>query len=310
MRLFETLRRSLQLFKSSVVVIRQHPKLLLFPIAIGVCTVVIALFFLSPILFVPTGHSVFQAEHWSSLGNKLFVTQTGEHGGKVTPTWLLSGYCALLYLVSMFVATFCNVAFNSQVIAALNGEPVSIRSGFAIAGGRVKSVLVWSLFAGLVGLIIRQIETRLGLIGRLISGLIGLAWSVASVFAIPVLIREQPTCNPLRILSDSAGTIKRTWGEMLTGFVGLQGMNTLVVLSSLVLVGGSVAVAIALSSFWILIPVGAIWLLAMLAYSYLANVASQVYLCAVYIYASEGVVPEPYDQAMMDRAWKVKTPAN
>jgi len=41
--------------------------------------------------------------------------------------------------------------------------------------------------------------------------------------------------------------------------------------------------------------------------SYLLQVASQVYRCALFIYASEGVVPGPYDQDMMDLAWKVKS---
>jgi hypothetical protein len=296
-----------QLFKSSVTVVRQHPKLLLFPLVLSVCSLVIAMFFAAPVVFYPTGHSVFQAEHWTALSQKLFVKQSGGGpGAHVMPTWWLSGYCAGLYLVSMFVATFCNVAFNSQVMAALNGEAVSLRRGFALAGNRVRSILVWSLFAGLIGILIRQIESRLGFVGRIVVGLIGLAWSVASVFAIPVLIREEPTFNPVRILTHSAGTIKRTWGEMLAGFVGLQGMNILVLLFSLVLIGGSMFLAVMVSNFWILIPVGLVWLVAVLSYSYVANVASQVYLCAVYIYASEGVIPGPYDQGMMDQAWKVK----
>jgi hypothetical protein len=41
--------------------------------------------------------------------------------------------------------------------------------------------------------------------------------------------------------------------------------------------------------------------------AYLQNIASQVYRCALFIYASEGVVPGPYDQDMMDLAWKVKS---
>ena len=45
--------------------------------------------------------------------------------------------------------------------------------------------------------------------------------SVAAVFAIPVIIRREDS-NPLAVLRDSAGILKRTWGESLVGFVGLK----------------------------------------------------------------------------------------
>ena len=82
---------------------------------------------------------------------------------------------------------------------------------------------MWSLLAGVIGVIIRTLEERLAFVGRLVAGLIGLAWSVASIFAIPILAREPSFSNPFAILSKSAETIKRTWGEMLAGYVGMQG---------------------------------------------------------------------------------------
>jgi hypothetical protein len=309
MKLMATLERSWRMFKCSLKVINRNPKLLVFPVVTGTFTVLIALFFLAPLALIPTEHSIFQAQHWVELGQKLFRPDGAVRAGNsvnYVPTGWLSGYGVVVYLVSMFAATFSNVAFGSQALAALNGEKVSVRGGFLAAGQRVKSILVWSLFAGLIGLLIKKVEERLGFVGRLIVGLIGVAWSVASVFAIPVIIREQPTANPLSILTKSAGTIKRTWGEMLTGFVGLGSANLLAVLGSLVFLGLALAASVALHNFWIMLPAGVLWLVAILAYSYFANVASQVYLCATYIYASEGVVPEGYDRELMDCAWKVK----
>jgi hypothetical protein len=335
MKIIEKLQRSFRLFQSSVRVIQHNPKLLLFPALIGVFTLAMGLFFLLPIVLYPTGHAVTQAEHWQALGNKAF-TLTGELapgqrnqerrqalGNKafnqqpesaasspstvqLKPGPLILAYGALVYLASMFLATFCNVAFNSEVLAALNGDRVSIRHGIQVAWSRLKSILVWSLFAGLVGILIKEIESRLSFVGRIITGWIGLAWSVASVFVIPVLIREESTANPINILAKSGGTIKRTWGEMLTGYIGLKGANGIVFMLSLLPLGVSIAAAVVLTNYWLLIPAGLIWLLAILVYSYLAHVASQVYLCALYIYASEGVVPEPYDQDLLDQAWKVK----
>lgn len=36
------------------------------------------------------------------------------------------------------------------------------------------------------------------------------------------------------------------------------------------------------------------------------SVCSHGFRCALYVYASEGVVPAPYTVEMMDTAWKVR----
>ena len=162
------------------------------------------------------------------------------------------------------------------------------------------------MLAGIVGLIIRAIEERLAFVGRLVAGFIGLAWSVAAVFAIPILVREPSTTSPVKVLFTSAGLIKRTWGEMLAGYVGLEGSHILWLWSSILYWAGSGLAAYLLSNAWILLPAGILWLLGTIAYSYLASVASRVYLCALYLYAADGAVPGPYDAGMMEMAWKPK----
>ena len=308
----ERFRRSWDLFCRSVQVIRDHPKLLIFPLISGLMTLGIVLFFLLPVALVVL------APHWTvgkpvqtalvPLGVLQVVEAPGNHGAgtnfQLGP--VVSVFLAVMYLVGMFLAVFCNVAFTSQILAALSGDPVSLREGFGMACRRWTSILLWTLLAGLVGLLIRALEERFRFLGRLIAGLIGLAWSVASIFAIPILIRETATANPIKILTRSAETIKRTWGEAMIGYVGLQGANALFLWLSLLYWASSVFIAWLIANFWWLLPAGGAWLLGLFTYSYLAGVAGKVYLCALYVYASEGVVPAYYDAAMMDMAWKVK----
>ncbi len=297
--LFERFRRSLELFKVSLRVMRDHPKLLLFPLLINLFIVAIALFFLCPV-----GLAVVAA-HWGAA----WVGPGRPPGWPLPPAGvplavgplLLAG----LYLLSMFLATFCNVAFNSEILRALDGQPVSIRHGVAVACRRFKAILLWSLLAGGVGLLIRAIEQRLSFMGRLVAGFVGLAWSVASIFALPILVRDPTVSNPLTVLRTSARTIKRTWGEALVGYVGMKGADTLFLLLSVGYWIAGVAGAFWLSP-WVLLPAGLIWLLAVLVYSYLAGIASKAYLCALYLFAAEGVVPSYYDASMMDAAWQVK----
>lgn len=167
-------------------------------------------------------------------------------------------------------------------------------------------MLLWSLLAGTAGLLIRALEERMNFLGRLVTGMIGLAWSVASIFAIPVLIREPSLLNPFAVLSKSAKTIQATWGEMLAGYLGMQGTNLLVLWGSVVYWLGNGALAYALSNPLLLLVALAPWLLFLVLYGYIASIASRVYLCALYLYASDGAVPGPFDASMMTMAFKPK----
>ena len=305
--LSEKLQRSWRLFKSSVRVIGDQPKLLFFPVVTGVLTTMIGLFFLAPVALLVL------APHWvsgsavQSIADKvgfLRFSGGGNFNFHLQPvgTTMLAG----IYLLNMFLATLASVAFNAEIIEALHSRPVSIQRGIGVACRRWQPILLWSLVAGVVGLVIRWLEERWSLVGRAIAGLIGLAWSMAAIFAIPILASDNSVSNPFMVLSKSATTIKRTWGEMLAGYVGLKGMNLLVLWASIVSWISAGVGAYLLANGWILLLFGVPWLVAIVVYSYLTSIASRVYLCALYLYASSGIVPVPYDESMMAMGWKLK----
>jgi hypothetical protein len=303
----DKLTRSWRLFRTSITVIRTHPKLLVFPIVTGLLTLFIALFFLAPVVLLLVAPHWLQGGPFQGIADHLGFLRV-RHGAnfnfQVQP--LGTAFLAGMYLLNMFLATLSSVAFNSEILEALSGRPVSIQHGLEAAMRRWKPVLFWSLLAGTVGLLIRALEDRFAILGRLVAGVIGLAWSVASIFAIPILVREPALSNPFEVLSKSARTIKGTWGEMLAGYLGMQGTNLLVLWASIVYWLANGALALAFSNPWILLVALGPWLLCLIAYSYLANIASRVYLCALYLYASEGTVPGPFDAAMMASPFKTK----
>jgi hypothetical protein len=157
-----------------------------------------------------------------------------------------------------------------------------------------------------VGLIIRQLEERLSFVGRIIARFIGIAWSIAAVFVIPIIVCEEQNTNPVAMLKKSAGILKRTWGEALIGYVGLGMVSGLMMIASMVFLFGALVVSIMLKNFWLLAIAGVLWLVAMFVLSYLTSLAGQIYKGALYLYAASGVVPEPYNQEMLDSAWKFK----
>jgi Family of unknown function (DUF6159) len=302
---------SWSLFKSTLSVIGANRKLLVYPILIAAMTVGIFLFFLGPVAFQPTGHAYTEGAHWRAVLDSIVtedslqaVSRPGaEHRLDLTQKgW---AFLAVLYFVSMFFATFFNVAFYHEILNALRGRPVSLRGGLSFALGKIPAILTWSLFAGIVGFLIKTLEERLGFLGRIVMKIVGVAWSVASVFAIPVIV-ESDVVNPVRALKASAGTLRKTWGEALVGYVGFQLGVLAIVLGSMVLLGGGIWVGVQLESFLVPAVLAAVWLVGILAFGYLLGVADTVYRCALYLFAAEGNVPAPFSRQAMDLAWKMK----
>jgi len=206
-------QRSWVLFKSSLLVIARNKKLLAFPIVICACTVVIVLFFLAPAVLRPTGYGYTQAEHWQAISHSLFTESTDAAGARHAAFGLTPGataYVVFLYFVSMFAATFFNVAFYNEILAALSGQSVWIGRGLRFACTRWKGILMWTLFAGLVGLIIKAIEEKLKVVGRFVARLIGLAWSQVYKGALYLYAAQGVVAEPYnREMLDSAWKFKQ-----------------------------------------------------------------------------------------------------
>ena len=316
-----------KLVRQSFAVLMQEKKLLFFPMVTSFFTVFIFLFFIAPIPFQPTGHSYLEQAHWEAVTESIFQGKfPGGDSPKAAPgaapewtgenlelnSWIL-GYLTLLYLVSMFLLTFFNTAFFNEILNALNGRPVSIAGGLRFALTRLRPIAMWSLLAGVVGIVIQKLEQYFGFFGQWIVGLIGVVWSVASVFAIPVLIRDKESANPFEVLKKSALLIKRRWGEGLIGYVGIRTAGVLLAISLLVVFSVLLVVlGLAVGSYLpsVLMPFLVVlistWLFCSILVAYFENIVNKVFQCALYIYAAEGVIPGPFDQELLDAAWKVK----
>lgn len=293
-------QRSWVLFGRSFQVLRENKKLLLFPIIITALTVLIVAFFAVPLATMKTGYTITESAHWKAVGHGLGLTFDEKGVQQTGPFYAIM---IVIYLISMFLSTFFNVAFYHEILAALNAQPVSIMRGFRFATSRIKAIAAWSLFSGLVGLLIKSIEERVGFVGRIVVRLIGIAWSIASVFAIPVIVREGEAASPVQYLKRSAFLLRKTWGESLIGYVGISA-GTFLAFVPLPLV---IVLAFILES-WLVFWIGiGVWLVFLFTFAYVLGVAGQVYKGAVYIYASEGVVPGPFEEEQMNMAWRVKS---
>lgn len=278
--------RSWSLMKASAAVLRSDKSLLMFPLASGICCLLVAASFLIPI-------------------GMAFVAADGA-GGTHQRVLSSGGYVALFlfYLVQYFVIIFFNTALAGAALMRLRGEPTSFAAGFALARERVVSIFGYALIAATVGLVLRALQERLGLIGRLVVGFLGLAWTVATFLVVPVLASQQ--VGPTEAISRSVALLKRTWGENIIGNAGLGVVFGLLMFLAVLVAGGLIVGAFAMQSIAAVIVAFGVAAIGITLLGLIQASLQGIYAAALYNYAEEGQVGYGFDQAMLEQAFKPK----
>jgi hypothetical protein len=154
-----------------------------------------------------------------------------------------------------------------------------------------------------------MLEQRVGIVGRWITATIGVSWSVGSIFVIPMIVRADRRARPLQLLRSSAFLMTKTWGESLMAYVGLAILSSLlfgIALGLAVFVAPLLGTLVGAAS-WTIPIVQLLGFCGVIPIYYLLLVASQVYRGALFIYATEGVVPGPFSLEDMNSGWKLKS---
>ncbi|BFI97326.1 MAG: DUF6159 family protein [Rhodanobacter sp.] len=276
--------RSWALMKASAGLLREDKSLLVFPLLAGVCSVAVAASFLVPVVLAAIGHHAdVDGRHFPPL------------------------YYAVLfafYLVQYFVIVFFNTALVGVALARLRGEPAGLADGFALARSRLGSIFGYALIAATVGLLLRMLQERLGLIGRFVVGLLGLAWTVATFLVVPVLASEGT--GPMDAVKRSAELLKRTWGENLIGNAGLGVVFGLVMFLFVLLAAAAMVGAAATGSVAAMVLAGVVIVAAFIVLGLVQSTLQGIYSAALYRYAEAGEVGGGFDQALLESAFRAK----
>jgi hypothetical protein len=202
------LSRSLRMMQASFRVLREEPKLGVFPVVSLVLSVLVgAIFFGSS---VPTGRAGVGASRQAIVVISLIAA----------------------YPLS-FVSIYCGVALAAVLGARLDGKTMSIGEGWSAANERIGAIAVWALIVCTVGAILRLLEERLPLAGRLAAGIFGMAWSLATLFAIPVPAYERR--SPLQTIGRSTEIFKRRWGAQIGGSFGIGAAGAILTIPFVIL---------------------------------------------------------------------------
>jgi hypothetical protein len=195
-----------------------------------------------------------------------------------------------------FVSAFFNTAIAAAAAAALDGRHLSLGEALAVPMRKLGTVALWSLIAAVVGFVLEQLISRLPLGGSIAARIVGIGWSLASLFAIPILALED--CSAPEALKRSAGVVKKRWGESIGGNV-IIGAWTVIAILAVVVVFAVAAVATndvpAVRD--VVIVIGVLALAAIVA---VQLVVRQTFAVALYRYAAGGIAPGPFAESDLE----------
>ena len=279
--MFARFSRSWALIKASGEVLKQDKELMVFPLCSAIASIFLVASFITPLVMT---------ESWRQF----------EDDGSTLP-WVVM---FVFYLVQYFIVFFFNAALVGAAMIRLEGGDPTVADGFRIARGKVGAILGYAVIAATVGLILRMIEERAGFIGRWITGLLGVAFTVATFLTVPLLVSRD--IGPLEAVKESAALLKRSWGENIIGNAGIGIVFTLLYLCVGTL--GLLWIFVVANTENAPIIIGSIGVivLAFLALGLVHSALQGVYAAALYRYVADGEQSPTFSDALLKGAFKVK----
>jgi len=263
----ERLQNSIDLAKASWNVLRDDKQLTVLPLLSGLAALVVALLFFGPVAL---------------------IADSGAQGSSKPLRWILG---AVGYLAITYVVIFFNAALVWAADCRMRGEQVTLGEAIRAASERAHVLLPWAVLSATVSLVLRAIEERAGILGRIVGSLVGLAWTLVTLLVLPVLVIEQ--IGPINAVKRSAELFKRTWGENMIANAGIglvALVATLVGIAPcllLVAIGGPLAI--------LGIVVAVAWIIGV---QLVAATLTGIFQTALYRFATAGTAPGFDDEAL------------
>jgi hypothetical protein len=280
--MFQKLSNSWELVKESFRILQADKELMVFPLISSIGVVIVTLTFFFPLLFAGIFENIFRV------------------GGELVGFLFLFLY----YIVQYTVIFFANTALVGAAMIRLRGGDPTVSDGLQIAGSRFFTILGYALISATVGMILRAIAERGGL-GRIIVGLIGFAWNLATFLVVPVLAIEN--LGPIDAIKRSVQLLKSTWGEQIAGNLGLGAFFGLLIFGWFVVgIAGIVLIATGLQSVALTIVAVVFFLLVLVLVALLHSTLNGIYTAAVYQFATEGKVSGFFTQGLVQGAFRQK----
>jgi hypothetical protein len=275
--MFKRFSNSWELVKASADVLRADKELLVFPIVSAAMVLLVTVSFVVPMALV--------------------APDTGDGMG---PAAYVVGF--LFYLCSYFVVFFCNSALVGAALIRLRGGDPTVADGFRIAMEHIGPIFGYALISATVGMILKALQERAGFLGRIVVGLLGAAWNIASFLVVPILVTEK--IGPVEAVKRSVTLLKKTWGEQVIGNAGVGFVFGFLMVGVVLVSVPLIMLAIASHSMPLIVTVIGLVVLTLVLLAVINAALSGIYTAAVYRFAAEGDVGHTFNPEMVKGAFR------
>ncbi len=193
-------------------------------------------------------------------------------------------------------------ALVGAALERLRGGDPAFADGLRIARRRAGAILGYSLIAATVGVLLSLLRgQRQQGIGALLAGMGGLAWGVATFLVLPVLAAKG--IGPVAAIRESAGILRKTWGEQLTGTFGMGAAFAVALFLTLLATIGLVGLAGQAQLPALAAPILLVGGTCLVVLVVLNTTLMGIYRGAVYLYAEQGQVAPQFDRSVITQAF-------
>jgi len=269
------IKRGWALTKKSWALLNGHRELIRFPLYGAVATIPLALIFLGPGLYFIDADSF----------------------GAAIPLLVIG-----VYVLSV-VGVYFSVGLAACADMIFRGERASVADGLAVARSRFAQICGWAALSTAISVLMAVLENQGGIFGTLAARLVGMAWSLVTFLAVPVIAIEGT--GAFGTLKRSGEMFRQRWGQQITGNIAIGGIVALAgFIPGALLIGGGV-LAWSSASFLgaLLVVLGAIVVAVALLVS---KALSGIFGVALYRYALDGEPVGGFSTADLESAVKVK----
>lgn len=269
------IKRGWALTKKSWTLLNEHRELIRFPLYGAIATIPLALIFLGPGLY-------FIDE--SSLGAAIPLLVIG------------------VYVLSV-VGVFFSVGLAACADMIFRGEQATVADGLAVARSRFAQICGWAALSTAISVLMSVLENQGGVFGQIAARLVGMAWSLVTFLAVPVIAIEGT--GAFGTLRRSAEMFRQRWGQQITGNIAIGGIVFLAgFLPGAALIAAGVVVWSSASFAGALLVVIGAMVLAVAAL--VSKALSGVFGVALYRYALDGQPVGGFSREDMESAVKMK----
>lgn len=211
-----------------------------------------------------------------------------------------------VYLFVTFVVTnyFSGAVAHAALERFRGGDP-TLKGSLRAASQKFGSLVAFSSVQATVGLVLNILADRLPFAGKVATWIAGAAWSVATMFAIPLIMDGKET-RPLKAVRASANIFVSVWGESIFIGIGLGVIETVFTLVMATILVAGIGVSIALSSWVFGIIGGALFMLGIVLAGIVMSTLRTIVMTAAYYYATTEQLPTGFDDELVRSMFRPK----